>query len=63
MTIQEGNPAQTILEVAERCCPDLIAMSTHGRGGIQRFLMGSVTTRVLQHAKVPLLVVRHPQMV
>ena len=60
--IQEGNPAQTILEVAEHCCPDVIAMSTHGRGGIQRFLMGSVATRVLEHAKVPLLIVRHPQM-
>jgi nucleotide-binding universal stress UspA family protein len=41
---------------------DLIAMSTHGRGGWERWTMGSVTERVLNAAKLPLLVVR-PQKV
>ncbi len=41
---------------------DLIAMSTHGRGGWQRWTMGSVTERVLNAARLPLLVVR-PQKV
>lgn len=41
---------------------DLIAMSTHGRSGWQRWTMGSVTERVLNAARVPLLVVR-PQKV
>jgi nucleotide-binding universal stress UspA family protein len=37
---------------------DLVAMATHGRGGLQRRVMGSVTQRVLHHSKLPMLVVR-----
>jgi nucleotide-binding universal stress UspA family protein len=37
---------------------DLIAMSTHGRGGLRRLVMGSVTERVLSASKLPLLVLR-----
>jgi nucleotide-binding universal stress UspA family protein len=40
---------------------DLIAMSTHGRGGLQRWAMGSVTERVLQGTRLPLLIVRPPR--
>lgn len=36
---------------------DLIAMSTHGRGGLQRWVMGSVTERVLHATKLPMLIV------
>jgi nucleotide-binding universal stress UspA family protein len=42
---------------------ELIAMSTHGRGGLQRLAMGSITERVLQTTKRPLLVVRPAQMI
>ena len=38
---------------------DLVAMATHGRGGLQRWMMGSVTERVLQATRLPMLVV-HP---
>ena len=41
---------------------DCIAMATHGRGGLQRWLMGSVTERVLHATKLPLLIIR-PQKV
>ena len=37
---------------------DLIAMSTHGRGGLERLVMGSVTERVLQATMLPVLIVR-----
>jgi nucleotide-binding universal stress UspA family protein len=37
---------------------DLIAMSTHGRGGLERWVMGSVTERVLTTTKLPMLIVR-----
>ncbi len=37
---------------------DLIAMSTHGRGGLERWVMGSVTERVLNTTKLPMLIVR-----
>jgi len=41
---------------------DLIAMATHGYGGIQRWAMGSITERVLSATKLPLLIVRPPDM-
>ncbi len=37
---------------------DLIALATHGRRGVQRLVLGSVTERVLSSAMVPLLIVR-----
>jgi nucleotide-binding universal stress UspA family protein len=43
-----------------RC--DVIAMATHGRGGVQRWAMGSITERVLHATKLPLLIVRPPNM-
>ncbi len=44
------------MNVIDGC--DLIAMATHGRGGVQRWVMGSVTDRVLGATKLPLLIVR-----
>lgn len=41
---------------------DLIAMATHGYGGMQRWAMGSITERVLNATKLPLLIVRPPDM-
>ena len=40
---------------------DIIAMATHGRGGLQRWVMGSVTERVLGATRLPLLIVRPSQ--
>lgn len=40
---------------------DLIAMATHGRGGLERWLIGSVTERVLEQSRIPLLIVRPQQ--
>lgn len=37
---------------------DLLAMATHGRGGLQRWMLGSVTERVLHHSRLPMLIVR-----
>lgn len=50
-----GNPAQSIVEVAKGM--DLIIMSTHGRTGFSRMLMGSVTEKVLRLSKTPVLAV------
>lgn len=36
----------------------LVAMATHGRGGVSRLAMGSVATGAIQHAEIPLLLVR-----
>lgn len=42
---------------------DMLAMATHGRGGLAHWVMGSITERVLGNAKLPLIIVRPPQMV
>ena len=46
-----------ILSVAETAGCDLIVMTSHGRSGLQRFLMGSVAERVVRYARCPVLIV------
>jgi nucleotide-binding universal stress UspA family protein len=57
--VTEGDPASGILGFAERSVADLIAMSTHGRGGVSRLVLGSVTDKVVRGARIPTLVY-HP---
>jgi nucleotide-binding universal stress UspA family protein len=49
--------AATILRVAREARSDLIVMSTHGRGGIDRVVLGSVAEAVVRHAELPLLLI------
>lgn len=56
-----GSPAREILALlAEQPDIDLVVMSTHGRGGMARLMMGSVTDRVVRLAPCPVLTVRVP---
>ncbi len=56
----EGNDpaAQIVLQAEQDPCPLLIAMTTHGRSGVLRWLFGSVTAEVVQAAPTPLLLLR-----
>ncbi len=56
--VLEGSPSRVIVQTAssDRC--DLVVMGTHGRGGIDRLLLGSVTERVVRSSPVPVLTVR-----
>ncbi len=54
--VEEGSPAEVILDVARNC--DLIVMGTHGRGVIARAFMGSVAEHVLREAICPVITVR-----
>ncbi len=56
--IAEGPPADMILDYAKANDIDLIAMSTHGRSGINRWVFGSVTEKVLHAGDTAVLVVR-----
>ncbi len=56
--VLDGDAAEAVLAAADEAGADLIAISTHGRSGISRWLFGSVATRILEHARVPLLVLR-----
>lgn len=58
MEISNLPPADAILDYAESQNIDLIALATHGRSGISRFVFGSVTQKVIQAAPVPVLVIR-----
>lgn len=53
-----GTPADTILEYADEAGIDMIAMSTHGRSGLDRYLIGSVAEKVVRFADAPVLTVR-----
>lgn len=56
--IRMGEPAEQILSYAGSANIDLIAMSTHGREGLTRALLGSVTEEVLRQSDVPVLICR-----
>ncbi len=55
--IKEGSPAAVILDVAEEENVDLIVIGSSGKSGLDRFLMGSVATKVVKSAKCSVLVV------
>lgn len=54
----EGRPSQRIVEYATDHGADLIIMGTHGRGGLDRLLLGSVAERVVRSAPVPVMTVQ-----
>ena len=56
VTTFDADAAQAILEHSKDI--DLIMMSTHGQGGIKRFLLGSVAEKVLHHASKPIYLAR-----
>ncbi len=57
-SVEEGNPADMILAVASEQKADLIIVGRRGARGIERFLLGSVSSRVIDHAACDVLVVK-----
>ncbi len=53
-----GRPAETITEFAQREKADIIALATHGRSGISRWVFGSVADRLVRSSSVPVLLIR-----
>ncbi|MGE0554528.1 MAG: universal stress protein [Gemmatimonadales bacterium] len=53
-----GLAANALTEAIERDRPDLVVMSTHGRGPLSRFWLGSVADHLVRHVSVPLLLLR-----
>ncbi len=56
--IWEGDPGESIIEAATAERVDMIIVGSHGRGGVGRALIGSVSDHVVRHAPCPVLVVR-----
>ena len=55
--IEQGDPSKVIVEYAIENDCDTIVMGTHGRGGIDRLLLGSVAERVVRSSAVPVVIV------
>ncbi len=55
--VDAGQPFGAIVDCAEKEAVDLIVMSSHGRSGLSRMLIGSVTDKILRGAPCPVLVV------
>jgi nucleotide-binding universal stress UspA family protein len=58
VTATTDQPYLGIIETAKKKKCDLIVMASHGRRGISALLLGSETTKVLTHSKIPVMVVR-----
>ncbi|RLM89080.1 universal stress protein [Haloarcula sp. Atlit-7R] len=56
--VLQGEPYREIIDYAEEHELDLVVMPTHGRRGLERFLLGSTSERVVRRADVPVLTIR-----
>jgi nucleotide-binding universal stress UspA family protein len=56
--IEVGDVPSTICRIAEELSVDVIVVGSHGRTGIKRFFLGSVSEHVVRHAPCPVLVIR-----
>ena len=56
--LRDKSPAEDILNVASAEYVDLIVMSSHGQGGLSRWIFGSIAERVVRHSSCPVLLVR-----
>jgi len=57
-TLLEGSVARTLEEYVESRKANLVVMSTHGRGGVSRFFLGSIADRLIRALHCPILLVR-----
>jgi nucleotide-binding universal stress UspA family protein len=56
--IRQGDPAEKILETAQKMKVDLIVTGSHGRHGAKKFLLGSVSSKIVDYSKCSVLVVK-----
>ena len=56
--VRNGSPAEEIVKAAKEMDADIIVMSTHGRTGVRRTVIGSVAEKVVRHALCPVLTVK-----
>jgi nucleotide-binding universal stress UspA family protein len=56
--VLKGDPAERIVNFAEERNVDMVVVGSHGIGAFERLVIGSVSEKVVRHAKVPVLVVR-----
>jgi nucleotide-binding universal stress UspA family protein len=55
---RQGMPAEKILETVKKMKVDLVIVGSHGRHGAKKFLLGSISSKVVEYANCPVLVVK-----
>jgi nucleotide-binding universal stress UspA family protein len=55
---RQGMPAEKILETAKKMKVDLVVVGSHGRHGAKKFLLGSVSSKIVEYAACPVLVIK-----
>ena len=61
MEIREGDPWREILAAAEEMPADLVVMGTHGRSGPEKFILGSVSEKLVRRLSCPVMTVGHEE--
>ena len=56
--IRQGDPAEKILETAQKMKVDLIVTGSHGRHGAKKFLLGSVSSKIVDYSRCSVLVIK-----
>lgn len=59
--VLSGDPSRQLLIYLNNAPPDLVVMTSHGRGGVKRLLMGSVADKILTGSQTPLLLIHNPE--
>jgi nucleotide-binding universal stress UspA family protein len=59
--VLEGSAAEKIMDLAHEKPWSMIAMCTHGQSGVGRWVLGSITERVVRHSSDPVLIIRAPR--
>lgn len=59
--IASGDPAHTLIDIAERHGCELVVMGGRGHGAVRRALMGSVSLELVRRSPVPVMLVKHPE--
>ena len=60
LVVKEGLGPDEIISFARQTPDNLVAMCTHGRSGVKRWMLGSVTETVVRHSGDPVLILRAP---
>jgi nucleotide-binding universal stress UspA family protein len=60
--VERGEPKRSIVEIATEWGAELIVLGSHGRKGVDRFLLGGVSEAVVRHAHCSVLIVRSPEL-
>lgn len=55
--VTEGDPAESIMEVAKATSTDVIVIGSHSRKWLEQIVMGSVTEKILRHTAIPMFIV------